>query len=267
MSTKEPQRGLFVTGPALDDDAGTVGDACTSKQDAFARAWAETGNQAAAYRRAYNVHERTLPSSVWVNASKIASNPHVRKRYDEYRQEFAVQALCSVHEALQWQLDIATADPNEITYVAKRACRYCYGDGHRFQWIDGDEFMHACVEAIDDKKPTPSEAGGYGYSRALDPVPTCPSCLGSGTPETVVNDTRNLTGKARKLYKGIDVKNGELVVTMHDQAKAWENVCRILGAFNDKLDLRTPGERAKGGKIPEGSTEVEAARAYLTLIG
>lgn len=258
---------LYVNAPAPDDDSAAGSDACTSKQDAFARAWAETGNQAAAYRRSYNVHERTLPQTVWACASRIAALPHVRKRYDEYRQQLALETLCSVHEALQWQLDIATADPNEVAYIAKRACRNCHGFGHGYQWIDADEHTTACVKAIDEKKQPPNCDGGYGYNRALDPSPTCPSCLGNGTTDYVCNDTRNLQGKARKLFKGFDLKNGELVVTMHDQAKAWENVCRILGAFNDKLDLRTPAERAKVAKIPEGMSEAEAARHYLTLIG
>lgn len=255
----------FVTGPAADDDAASS-DALTAKQEAFALAWAETGNQAAAYRRVYNVHPKTLPQSVWESASRIAALPHVRKRYNEHRQQLALETLCSVHEALQWQLDIATADPNEVAYVAKRACRHCYGFNHAYQWTDVDEYTDACVKAIDNKGQPPSCSGGYGYNRALDPVPTCPNCLGDGYSETVINDTRNLSGKARKLYKGIDIKNGALVVTMHDQQKAWEMVCRMLGAFNDKLKLDLPGA-AKAGKMPEGLSEAEAARHYLTLIG
>jgi hypothetical protein len=255
----------YLNAPAQDDDSAAGGDSCTSKQDAFARAWAETGNQAAAYRRAYNVHERTLPQTVWACASRVAALSHVRKRYEEYRQQLALETLCTAHEALRWQLDIATADPNEIAYVAKRACRHCNGFGFGFQWIDVDEYTTACVEAIDDKKQPPACSGGYGYSRALDPNPACPSCLGNGITENVINDTRNLQGKARKLFKGFDIKNGSLVVTMHDQAKAWEMVCRILGAFNDKLTLVPPG--GKTAKIPEGMSEAEAARHYLTLIG
>lgn len=264
MSSQETVR-TYLTGPASDDDAGTVGDTLTPKQETFARVWAETGNQAAAYRRAYTVHERTVPQAVWNNASRIAAIPAVRKRMREHQQQLALDALCTVHEALQWQLDIATADPNEIVYVAKRACRHCYGFGHRYQWIDTDEYTEACVKAIDAKGMPPSCDGGYGYNRALDPVATCPNCLGDGISENVINDTRNLSGKARKLYKGIDIKNGSLVVTMHDQAKAWENVCRILGAFNDKLLITPPG--GKVAKMPEGMSEAEAARHYLTLIG
>lgn len=262
----EPTRPNFVKTPAPDDDAGTVGIECTAKQDAFARAWAETGNQAAAYRLAYKVHERTLPGTVWSAASRIAALPCVRKKAEEYRQQIALETIVTVRDALQWQLDIATADPNEVAYIAHRACRYCYGVNHLYQWIDDDEYITACAKALDDEEKTPpSDDGGYGYTRALDPVSTCPQCLGEGITESVVRDTRKLEGKARKLYKGVDYKNGQLVVVMHDQAKAWENVCRILGAFNDKLQLTDPKKAPQ--TLPEGLTEQDTARAYLAMLG
>lgn len=261
-----------LTPPPPDDDPaepGSVGDpgALTAKQEIFAQAWARTGNQAAAYRMAYNVAERTLPATVWASASRIAALPHVRRRFEELQRQAALETIIEVREALQWQLDIATADPNEIAYTAKRACRHCYGTDHAYQWRDSDEYIAACVAAMDKEQDPPSDEGGYGYNRAFEPVLTCPHCLGNGIAEVVVNDTQKLTGKARRLYKGMDYKNGEWVVTMHDQAKAWENVCRMLGAFNDKLDLRTPAERRGATKLPDGISEVEAGRAYLALIG
>lgn len=260
----EATRKLYVK--VVPDDDGTVaGETCTAKQDAFARAWAETGNQAAAYRIAYNVHERTLPGTVWSYASRIASLPCVRKKAEEYRQQIALETIVTVRDALQWQLDIATADPNEVAFIAQRACRYCYGQDHRYQWIDDDEYTKACVEAMDDGLVPPTDEGGYGYTRALDPHDDCPACLGEGLAESVIRDTRKLTGKARKLYKGADYKNGQLVVLMHDQQKAWENVCRMLGAFNDKLQLLNPAKLPE--KLPEGLSEQDTARAYLAMLG
>lgn len=259
----ETTRKLYVTTIATDDDAGDVGDTCTAKQDAFARALADTGNKAAAYRLAYQVHSRTLPGTIWSAASRIAAIPCVRKKTEEYRQQLALETLVTVRDALQWQLDIATADPNEIAYVAQRACRYCYGHEHQYQWVDDAEYEKACIDAMDDGGMPPLDEGGYGYTRAFDPVQDCPACLGEGIPENVVKDTRKLTGKARKLYKGIDYKNGQLVVTMHDQAKAWENVCRMLGAFNDKLLLNAKPV----DKLPDGLTEQDTARAYLAMLG
>lgn len=256
---------LLTIVPPETDDSGCVGETCTGRQEIFAQAWARTGNKAAAYREAYTPEPNTAPGTVWSQASRISNIPAVTKRYNELIQAAALETVISVREALQWQLDIATADPNEIAYVAKRPCRHCYGAGHKYQWADEDEYMHACIKAIDEKKNPPSDEGGYGYTKALEPAHGCPHCLGAGIPEEVVNDTTKLTGKARKLYRGLDYKNGQWVVTMHDQEKAWEKVCRMLGAFNDKLDLRTPGERKAATSLPEGINEQDAARAYLAM--
>lgn len=257
---------LYISTPAPDDDAMSAGVELSPRQANFARAWAETGNQAAAYRMAYTVHERTLPATVWACASRLAAMPQVRKLADEHRRQAALETIISIREALQWQVDIATADPNEIGYVVKRACRHCHGAGHGYQWKNEDEFLAACIKAIDEKSEPPNDAGGYGYTRAVDPALTCPECLGNGETEVVLNDTTKLQGKARKLFKGLDFKNGAWVVLMHDQQKAWEMAARMLGAFNDKLDLRTPAERGAANKMPDAVTEQDAARAYLALI-
>lgn len=250
---------------ASDDDFVRVGnpDGLSAKQEAFCVHYAEHGNQAAAYRQAYTVDNEMMPQVIWASASRLASLPHIKVRLQELQQQKALEMIVSVREALMWRLDIATADPNEVAYVAKRACRYCYGVDFKFQWTDDDEYMQACMKAISDGDRPPDDVGGYGYSRAHEPVATCPHCLGDGNPESVINDTRKLTGKARKLYKGIDYKNGSLVVLLHDQAKAWDDVCRMLGAFKDNLSILTP---PGSQKIPEGLSEQDTARAYLKML-
>lgn len=260
-------RNLYVTTPAPDDDSDSVGDDCTPKQVIFARWLAETGNQAVAYRKAYEVNERTLPSTVWANASRIANKPNVKKLADEFRRQASLETIISIREMLQWHVDIATADPNEIGYVAKRACRYCHGIDHKYQWKDDDEYTQACVAALDEETTPPSDEGGYGYTRAVDPVLSCTECLGNGETEVILNDTTKLTGKARKLFKGLDYKNGAWVVLMHDQTKSWEFIGRSLGAFKDSLDLRTPAERGATSKMGDNVNEQDAGRAYLALIG
>ena len=74
---------------------------------------------------------------------------------------------------------------------------------------------------------------------------------------TIIADTTKLTGKARKLYAGAKQDRfGCIEIKMHDQDKAREMVGRMLGAFNDKLDLRTPEERAKSeakARLPDNN--------------
>lgn len=261
----------YIDTPAPDDDANAVGEALTAKQESFAQSWAKTGNKAAAYRIAYNVHERTLPNTVWASASRLAALPKIEARYKVLQQQAALETLISVREALQWQLDIATANPNELTRVVLRNCRHCRGIGFGYQWKDDVEFLDETVKACDDEQAMPSDAGGYGFNGALEPVSNCPHCFGCGVPQTVVADTTKLTGKALKLYAGVEEDRfGAIKIKHHDQGAAWERVCRILGAFNDKLDLRTPEERARTearATLPADLTPESAARAYLTLLG
>lgn len=261
---------VFYSAPAPDDDADAVGinGGLTARQELFAQALASTGNQAAAYRIAYTVHERTLPQTIWSAASRLANFPPIRARVAELAEHASLETIMSLRQAFQWHVDIATADPQELVRVVHRACRHCYGVGHAYQWADDIEYLNATVKALDAEAAVPSDAGGYGYDRAQEPMLTCPHCLGLGEAETVIADTTKLTGKARKLYKGAKQDRfGCIEILMHDQTKHWELCLRMLGALKDNLDIRTPKERGEvAPKLPEGVTADQAARFYLELV-
>ncbi len=262
-----PNLGITFKTPVTDDygDAGAELHGCTARQLAFANLWAQHGNKQAAYIAAYNARPDTAPNIITRCAQKIASLQRVQRVYDECVQLHALETVVDIREALRWQFDIATADPNEVCYTVHRACRHCYGVEHKYQWKNQDEFINACVEAMDAKLTPPTDEGGYGFTRALEPAHDCPECLGNGSLEIVVNDTTKLQGKARKLFKGLEYKNGEWVPAMHDQQKAWEFVVRMLGGFNDKLNLIT--HPRKGQVFPNDLvTEQDAARAYIEFI-
>jgi len=89
-----------------------------------------------------------------------------------------------------------------------------------------------------EKEPvTPSDDGGYGYDRLLRPHSKCPYCCGEGREELHVEDTRDLSPKAKLLYAGIKQTATGIEIKMQDQGKALENVARHLGMFNDTLHL------------------------------
>jgi len=243
----------------------------TPKQERFAQVWARTDNQSAAYREVYASPD-TTPATVWANASRIANLPQVKARYHVLHEEAANETLLSLREALQWQIDIATADPNELVRVVHRCCRHCHGVNHQYQWKNDDELFEAEVKALDQKlKTSPSAAGGFGFNPTLDPSPTCPHCYGQGIEHTLLADTSKLTGKARKLYAGAEQDRfGCIKIKMHDQSAAWDKILRMRGAYNDKLDLRTPQQRAEEtqrAKLPDGLTIEDASKAYIDLLG
>lgn len=265
-----PGTQLAITTPAPDDDAHLVGEALTTKQERFARAWAETGNKAAAYRIAYNVGERTTPNTVWVSANRVAGLAKVQARYKVLTDQLALEDIMSIRALYKWATDIATADPNEVTRVLVRNCRYCRGVDYGYQWKDEIEYIDACVVALDNKTSPPNDNGGYGFNGALEPVAECTHCFGIGVEQVSITDTTKLTGKARRLYAGAEQDRfGVVKVKLHDQKAYHEMACRMAGAFNDKLDIRTPEERARleaKAKMSENVTVENAAKAYLELI-
>lgn len=275
METTRRALATLATPASPDDDIHlAVGDTLTPKQEAFARCLAEMGNAAAAYRKVYNVGERTLPASVWASASKLAALPQVRAKLRVFQEQAALETIISVREALQHQLDIATANPNDIVRVVARCCRYCHGVNNQYQWKDEAEFLAECTKFSADESGTmamPSEEGGHGFNGALEPNPICAHCYGVGHEQVVIADTTKLEGKALKLYASAKQDRwGAIEVKLHDQQAAWDKVCRMLGAFNDKLDLRSPEERARAEaktKLPTNVSEDEAARAYLQMCG
>jgi len=64
----------------------------TAKQESFAQAIAGGVNQSDAYRGAYNT-SKMIPSSIHVNASKIASDAKVAQRIALLREELASKSL------------------------------------------------------------------------------------------------------------------------------------------------------------------------------
>lgn len=58
----------------------------TPKQERFAQVYVETSNASEAYRQAYDVQPDTLPTSIWVNASKTLSDAKVAQRVMELQE-------------------------------------------------------------------------------------------------------------------------------------------------------------------------------------
>ena len=86
----------------------------TPKQEAFARAYVETGNASEAYRRSYDVAENCKPETIWSNACQLLSDTKVSQRVMELQEAARNRTLVTV-ESLTRELDeardLALADP------------------------------------------------------------------------------------------------------------------------------------------------------------
>ena len=81
----------------------------TIKQEAFARAYVETGNASEAYRRSYNA-ENMKQESIAVNASKTLARANVSLMVSEMRKELAERSMWEREDSVRVLASIATED-------------------------------------------------------------------------------------------------------------------------------------------------------------
>jgi len=234
----------------------------------FAQCVSLHGNQSLAYRQTFNVSPTTPPRTVWRNACDYAAIPQVATRIRQLNRERADGVLITARELVSHWVDIATADPNELVSHVVGACRHCHGNEFKYQWRDMQEWIEAAArnaEMVPPKAP-PDMDGGFGFNGQADPNDACPHCYGVGVGQTIIADTTKLTGKARKLYKGMRQRaNGEIEVLMHDQEAARQALGRAMGLLgNDPQPIDPP--KQDGRTIEAGVSPVAAANAYLQMV-
>lgn len=255
----------------------------------FATEFAEHRNATVAYRASHITQGMTL-AALRKAAYRMSCDPAVLRYVNELLDEAAAEAVVSVAKLLASDralVEAYEAHADIITQHVHECCRYCHGDGHKFQWVDLDEYLKA-LEAADAEndnrrerklapKALPTDEGGYGFVRAAEPHINCPKCEGRGTPAVYFADTTKLTGPARLLVKGVKQgANGQLEILMHDVDKAKDRLYRAAGAFGDDAASVARGAAmgAAAGAAAAGQlakridemTEDEARKAYLTLV-
>ncbi len=168
-------------------------------------------NRTAAYKRAGGKGEG---NTAYVSASRMYRNAKVNRAISDALAARERRTQITQDAVLKMCWDIATADVNQITEYRRLCCRYCWGFGHQYQWMDAVEHEEASVKAKAANKPEPSDRGGYGFDAMLDPNPECPRCNGAGVGRAHFHDSRDLTGAARRLFAGIkEGKFGIEVIT------------------------------------------------------
>lgn len=238
----------------------------------FAKAVAENGNATEAYRECFDCGDMTK-AQIAQRAWQLKKSKGVSEVIARLSKAAEKETVFGIVEILKEWYDIATADPNEITSVRRRCCRHCYGLGHEYQWTDANEFAHAVGAALSSpgkgkvRPAMPSDAGGYGFNFTLRPHPECTRCRGEGHEVTFVADTRELTGKARKLYAGTKPTANGIQILMRDQDAALANIARFHGMFTDNIRLSGPsGGPLLSATVPLPSDPVQAASVYAELV-
>ena len=182
-----------------------------------------------AYRRAGG--EAKEP---YTAACGLLGNPRVAARIQELSNEKAEELGITASNVIERYWQIATTDTNELVQHRRRACRYCYGIDHRYQWFDDEEWQEACRKAEDADPPRkpPSNNGGYGYQRKADPIEDCPRCEGEGEGVVHVADSRRASPGAKALYAGAKQTKDGVEIKTHDRLAALEKVAKHLGMLD-----------------------------------
>lgn len=232
-----------------------------ARHEQFAQCLARGERQGASYRKIYGTAGGC--DSV---AHDLAKLPEIMARVAELKLIAADRTAFTVADALQRWIDIAAADPRELIETLVSACRFCHGEQHGYQWKER-EYLAACAAAERDDEPLPDPLGGFGFRFTADPHPDCPECEGRGQRRIEVKDTSKMSASALLLYEGVKQTRDGIEIKMKDRTKALENACRIIGAFNDKLDIGDPL-----GKLFEKVANLaalapdEAARRYQETV-
>lgn len=267
--------------PPADPDDGLARDehGLTYREDNFARELVNSGNLQRAYRVAYHTPPHWTPDAVYKAGWRIRERPRVSARLVTLRQEADARTVTTLVETVKYWHDIATADPAEIVRLERYACRHCYGEGGHHQWIDEREYADALAEwsKASDKAlkagaappDAPECTGGFGYSTKREPNHDCLRCFGQGMERVFLEDTRNLSDKARRLYKGVKQTRNGIEVFMHDQSQARVEMAKLLGWLAGKGEAAVPASLTQQPVAPKDTAKLSDAEVeayYKTLL-
>lgn len=234
------RNGTFQTTPPAEplDDA----------DEQFAREFVATLNATEAYQR---VHPNVTRDTARRLGSAAVKNVKIAARIAELRKQRQRASDIDADYLLRKCVQTVNADPNELVELRRDCCRYCYGDGHRYQYTPAEweavlmryqADCHTAELAGKRPPPEPDPRGGVGFHRRMPPLPTCPECHGEGVEDVHVKDTRLLSPEARQLYAGVRMTKHGLEIKTHDRNKNLEMAARMIGAFQDRVDHTTGGK-------------------------
>lgn len=232
--------------------------------DRFAIAFVAGGNRNHAYREGFVVDERKTVQWITRRADELLQHAWVRERIAELEKEALEASLISVRRLINDWAQIIEADPNELSAYRHDACRYCWGTGGAYHWVDEYEYLGACAAAFDDDKAGPTDAGGYGFDPRREPNMDCRRCFGRGDRWLDVADTTKLSGAARKLFLGVKQTKNGIEVVMADKEKAREQLGRAIGMLGaDAVPYNPTAPKTEERAAPRDI--VDATRTYARL--
>lgn len=198
-------------------------------------------NATRAYEIVYNIYGEVASSA----AAHLMARPEVKAAIEAGKAERLKRLELTADDVLR---DIALgvgSDGGELSEFVIDACRYCYGDGHKYQRTPR-EYREAwnAYRSSKEGKGDPlglnfDPQGGVGFDPRKGPHTDCPECFGRGEGRTIIKDTRFLSEAGRRQYSGVKMtKHGpELIGRSRD--KALEIAAKHTGVARENINVRT----------------------------
>jgi phage terminase small subunit len=212
--------------------------ALTAKQQDFVRNYIDCRNALKAYRWSYDCHGMQ-PATVAAESSKMLAHPGVKAAIAALMVRATEPIAFVAEDWLRHNVEIATADPNDLIRSVRVCCRHCHGLDGAWQWRTHAEYLGAVNEAFryaaahpDDDVTPPTDEGGYGFDKTRPPNADCQACDGIGEFDVFIADSGKLQGAARRLYAGLKQGRDGITILMRDQDKALSEISKYFGLTN-----------------------------------
>ena len=141
------------------------------------------------------------------------------------------------------------ADGSELVEHVLDSCRYCHGDGHKYQFTPSEfeQRLEEYLAADAKRKPWPVDPLGLkflekhganvGYDPRRPPHDDCPECFGRGIPRVLAKDTRFLSEAGRRAYAGAKVTKNGIEIISRDRDKALDLAAKHTGVSKETLHI------------------------------
>lgn len=219
------------------------------KQEAFCREFVKDFNATqAAIRAGY------APKNADVQGPRLLGNDGISSRIEQLCTPAIRQAEMDATRLVSEWCNIASADSRDLIAYKVGSCRYCHGEGNRYQrtpaererdWAEHQTMVAAAWGDIPELKKVGhfDELGGVGFNPNIPPNPDCPECWGDGVGRPIVADTRTLSPAAASLFAGVKQTKDGVEVKQHDKMVALDRLAKFY-----KITGFGAGDEPDGGE-------------------
>lgn len=247
---------------ALSDSEHESEARLTPNEDRFVLEYLIDLNATQAYLR---VFPKVTVKSASVLAARLLGKVRVSEKVEKLKKERLDRLSIDGDKVVEEAYLVGMADMRELVEYRYTCCRYCYGEGFKFQRSQGErdrdfdkheaaqderEFKADLVGKAYTRKEF-DEKGGTGYLAHKPPNPECIECGGVGVGGVRINDTSKLSRGAVALYAGVKEGKDGIEIKAHGKLDGLEKMFKNLGKYeldNEQKETGTklsPAEMAK----------------------